>query len=227
MNLRNFSFHSNSVRTEQFLLLTQGETLSIRWIDASVTTRFLVALLFLALVLLSLPGNFAIVAAVFRNGLNDRPVNLLILIDQCVNSVQMYQTSLMYQYTLIFKGWALGEDFCRYLHGFGIFGLLNTTLGSLPVAVFRLIVLSCTKAVSLKKQHVISRCLLVTCLIANLYMTWIITSLPLTEAGTFKGVCLQRNTQLSKVLVDYIRSNDTRAGHGKMILGATAFLQHV
>ena len=227
MNLRNFSFHSDSVHTEQFLVYNQSETFDIQWINSSETGRFLLASLFMTLGLLSLPGNFAIAAAVFRNGLRDRPVNLLILVDQCVSSVQMYQTSFLHQYLLICKGCSLGEYFCSYLQWCKTLGILNTTLGSLPIAVFRLIMLSSTQAVSLKKQHVISRCLLMTCLIANSYMTWTIANAPITEVSPYKSMCLQRSRQFTKVLQSYIRSNTSAWPVALTVLGVTAFLQHL
>ena len=219
----NFSFHLNYGNVEQFCVFSQvGETSYFQLIGTSLSNHRWVALLFLTLLVLSMPGNIAIIATVFKNGLNGRPVNLLILVDQCVNSVQRYQTSFVSQYILI-NGDGLGEPFCEYWRTFIIFGALNTTLGSLPIAVFRLIAIS--RPLSPWMEHVVAKCLLAACLMANAFMTWAITvTIPLSYV---KAVCMGRNTQFVEVIRDYTSRTTSWPGLAQMIFGATAVLQLV
>ena len=85
----NFSFHvDDGIEVGEFFVLSQGsETSYFQSIGTSLSTRYWLALLFLTLLVLSVPSNIAIVATVIKSDLNNKPVNLLILVDQFVNSV--------------------------------------------------------------------------------------------------------------------------------------------
>ena len=63
----------------KFLVLNQDETYYVPLIGTTSSNNGFAALVVLTF-LLSLPGNIAILAAVFRNGLKNRPVNLVILV---------------------------------------------------------------------------------------------------------------------------------------------------
>ena len=213
----NFSFHVNYGNVEQFCVFSQvGEMSHFQLIGTSSSTHLWVAILFLTLMVLSLPGNIAIITTVFKNGLIGRPVNLVILVDQCVNSAHRYQASFIHQYIFI-NGDGLGEPFCEYWETFQIFGALNTTLGSLPIAVFRLIAIN--RPLSPWMEHVVAKCLLAACLMANAFMTW--ATIP---QSYFKAFCMGRNKQFAEVYRDYTRP---RPGLVQMILGAIAVLQLV
>ena len=207
----NFSLHvNNDVDSIKFLVLNQDETYYLPLIGISMSNNGFVAL-FVLLILLSLPGNMAIFTAVFRNGLKDRPVNLLIFIDQLINSVQRYQMSLMHLYILTNINSSLGEYFCHYSPFLHIFGVLNTTLGSVPIAAFRLIAIN--KPLSRRMKFFIATSLLVTGLMINIFMTWTIGTTAFFDASLFKAVCLGRSEQFAEIMMDYTRSTWVGAFH--------------
>ena len=219
----NFSLHvNNDVDSIKFLVLNQNETYCLPLIGISMSNNGFVAL-FVLLILLSLPGNMAIFTAVFRNGLKDRPVNLLIFIDQLINSVQRYQMSLMHLYILTNINSSLGEYFCHYSPFLHIFGVLNTTLGSVPIAAFRLIAIN--KPLSRRMKFFIATSLLVTGLMINIFMTWTIGTTAFFDASLFKAVCLGRSEQFAEIMMDYTRS--TWLGPIYMVQGTTASLHCV
>ena len=80
----NFSIHVNDgVDSINFLELKQDESYYLPLIGTMVSNNGFVTL-FVLIFLLSLPGNIAILTSVFRNGLKNRPMNLLILVDQLI-----------------------------------------------------------------------------------------------------------------------------------------------
>ena len=96
-------------------------------VDGKLTpSSILLPIVLLTLMLLSLPANIAIFTVLFRHGLiKDRPINLLILVDQLINSIQRYQMSAFYQYHYITNGKGLlCKEFCLYLLVFNVFGVL-------------------------------------------------------------------------------------------------------
>ena len=174
MNLGNFSFHERAEHIEQFWVMDQDKTHHID-VDGKFTySSILLPLVLLTFMLLSLPANIAIFTVLFRHGIiKDRPINLLILVDQLINSIQRYQISAFYQYHYITNGkGVLGTEFCLYLQVVNQFGVLNTSLGSLPIAIFRLIALN--KPMNPRVERVLGTCLLVVCLTVNTFMTIII-----------------------------------------------------
>ena len=92
--IRNLSFYVNDgINDGEFFVLSQGgETLYFQLIGTSLSNSCWLALFFLTLLVLSVPSNIAIVATVIKNGLNNRPVNLLILVDQSDQSTHCVDT---------------------------------------------------------------------------------------------------------------------------------------
>ena len=209
-----------------WMLDIKRETIFHEVFGTSTSMPVLMQLLFLTLLLMSLPGNIAIFAAVIRNGLKERPINLLILVDQCVNSVQRYQKSIFYQHFLLTKGVGLGTDVCQHLAAVTIFGILNTTMGSLPIAVFRLAMVTSTRAISCKKQqHVLATCLLIICLLANTIMTiLLVNSIGKTQ---FMSVCSGTDKDFAEILMTYNMINDPTSIWPRNIVWTIGFLQPI
>ena len=105
MTISNFSFHGSAADQQigQFLVTDQGHAYSIHS-SGQFSSIVLLQTLLVFLALLSLPGNIAIFATLFKNSFNDRPFNLLILMDQLINTVQRYQMSAFSQYYFITQG---------------------------------------------------------------------------------------------------------------------------
>lgn len=174
--MMNLSIFSHETRVKEFFTFDLSEKTPVTHGSSSSST-FLIGIFLIAVILVSLPGNVAVFAAVFKQGLTNKPLNRLILVDQSITSWFTYQGilyHLFYNFTKTPLISVLGPTFCQYFYVGNIYGSLNSILGSLSIAVYRRLVLkghmSCTQ------QHYLANGLLVICFVANIFMTIVYTS---------------------------------------------------
>ena len=225
MNFKNLSIYGMGNVVEQLVVLDQsGKNI----IFTSPTGSELYIAAFIALLTIaSLPGNVAVFTGIFRNGLMSQPIKGMALVDQLIYSVHIYANAVYFMFTMVTKtpvGSILGPKFCDLYYIVQLFGVLYITLGSLPIAVFRLAIIK--RTMSQRLQKALANSLLALCLTGNALMTIVYTRSPAPGAYVW-GHCNGFDVEFGNVLSSYTLGNTwMRHMHSRIIKG-TIFFQHL
>ena len=106
----------------------------------SPLTKILVVSTLATVWLIAISGKYAIISTLFRTGIMSRPINILMLVDQIINTMHRSTSLWVSILSMVLDnalGYYFGPLFCKIYNGFVIFGVSYGVIGSFGITLFR------------------------------------------------------------------------------------------